>query len=56
MTRNGGRDARDATLAYREGDRTMAVVTIGRDRSSLEAEQAFERDDLPALDTFGRTR
>ena len=53
---HGSLDARDATLAYREGDRTRAVVTIGRDLTSLEAERAFEGDDLPALDTFGRTR
>ena len=32
---HGSVDARDATLAYREGDRTRAVVTIGRDRTSL---------------------
>jgi NADPH-dependent 2,4-dienoyl-CoA reductase/sulfur reductase-like enzyme/nitrite reductase/ring-hydroxylating ferredoxin subunit len=48
--------ARDATLAYRDGDRTRAVVTVGRDRVSLEAELAFERDDQAALAAFGRTR
>jgi 3-phenylpropionate/trans-cinnamate dioxygenase ferredoxin reductase subunit len=53
---HGSLDARDATLAYREGDRTRAVVTIGRDRISLEAERAFEADDRAALDAFGRTR
>jgi NADPH-dependent 2,4-dienoyl-CoA reductase/sulfur reductase-like enzyme/nitrite reductase/ring-hydroxylating ferredoxin subunit len=53
---HGSLAAHDATLAYREGDRTRAVVTIGRDRTSLEAERAFEQDDHAALDTFGRTR
>lgn len=53
---HGSLAARDATLAYREGDRTRAVVTIGRDRTSLEAELAFERDDHAALATFGKTR
>lgn len=53
---HGSVNARDATLAYREGDRTRAVVTIGRDRTSLEAEVAFERDDQAALAAFGKTR
>jgi NADPH-dependent 2,4-dienoyl-CoA reductase/sulfur reductase-like enzyme len=48
--------ARDATLAYRDRDRTLAVVTVGRDRVSLDAELAFERDDQRALTEFGRTR
>jgi apoptosis-inducing factor 3 len=53
---HGSLDALDVTLAYREGDRTRAIVTIGRDRTSLEAERAFEAGDQAALDTFGRTR
>jgi NADPH-dependent 2,4-dienoyl-CoA reductase/sulfur reductase-like enzyme/nitrite reductase/ring-hydroxylating ferredoxin subunit len=53
---HGSLAAKDATLAYREGDRTLAVVTIGRDRIGLEAELAFERGDRAALDAFGRTR
>jgi apoptosis-inducing factor 3 len=53
---HGTLGARDATLAYRDRDRTLAVVTVGRDRVSLEAELAFERDDQPALAAFGRTR
>jgi apoptosis-inducing factor 3 len=53
---HGSLAARDATLAYREGDRTLAVVTVGRDRTSLEAERAFEQGDRAALDAFGRTR
>jgi NADPH-dependent 2,4-dienoyl-CoA reductase/sulfur reductase-like enzyme len=53
---HGSLESRDVTLAYREGGETRAVVTIGRDRASLEAERAFEEDDRSALDTFGRTR
>jgi 3-phenylpropionate/trans-cinnamate dioxygenase ferredoxin reductase subunit len=53
---HGSLAARDATLAYREGVRTLAVVTVGRDRTGLEAELAFERRDLTALDAFGRTK
>jgi apoptosis-inducing factor 3 len=53
---HGDLPARDATLAYRLGDRTLAVVTIGRDRTSLEAELAFERDDRASLAAFGKTR
>jgi NADPH-dependent 2,4-dienoyl-CoA reductase/sulfur reductase-like enzyme len=34
---------RDCTLHYRRGDRTLAVVTLGRDRESLAAELAMER-------------
>ncbi len=53
---HGSLAAKDATLAYREGDRTLAVVTLGRDRTGLEAELAFERGDRLALDAFGKTR
>jgi apoptosis-inducing factor 3 len=53
---HGSLAARDATLAYRDGKRTLAVVTVGRDRTSLEAELAFERGDEAALGSFGRTR
>jgi NADPH-dependent 2,4-dienoyl-CoA reductase/sulfur reductase-like enzyme/nitrite reductase/ring-hydroxylating ferredoxin subunit len=34
---------RDATLRYWRGDRELAVVTVGRDKPSLEAELAMER-------------
>jgi len=53
---HGSLAARDATFAYREGDATLAVVTVGRDRTSLEAEVAFECGDRAALDAFGKTR
>ena len=41
----GTLDARDCTVTYKRGDRTLAVATIGRDVESLEAEVAME---LPA--------
>jgi 3-phenylpropionate/trans-cinnamate dioxygenase ferredoxin reductase subunit len=49
---HGNLDARDAHVVYREAGRVRAVVTIGRDRLSLEAEAAMERgayDELDAL-------
>jgi hypothetical protein len=48
--------ARDATVAYRRGGQTLAVATLGRDQTSLDAEAAFERGDEAALGAFGRTR
>ena len=48
--------ARDATLAYRRGGQTLAVATIGRDKTSLEAEAAIEAGDQAGLSAFGRTR
>ena len=53
---SGDLQARDATVAYRLGGRTLAVATLGRDGISLEAEAAFERDDQTALATFGVSR
>jgi apoptosis-inducing factor 3 len=52
----GDLDKRDATIAYRRGGKTLAVVTIGRDRTSLEAEVALESGDEKTLATFGRSR
>ena len=40
---------RDCIVAYRSGDRTLAVASIFRDRESLEAEVALERGDEDAL-------
>src|SRR6266540_1929 len=48
--------ARDATVAYRRGGKTLAVATVGRDRTSLEAEVALESGDDKTLATFGRSR
>jgi NADPH-dependent 2,4-dienoyl-CoA reductase/sulfur reductase-like enzyme/nitrite reductase/ring-hydroxylating ferredoxin subunit len=41
---------RDAIVAYREKGIIRAVATIGRDKSSLEAEAAFERNDNEELE------
>ena len=53
---HGALAARDATIAYRRGGKTLAVATLGRDRVSLDAELALERGDEAALESFGRTR
>jgi 3-phenylpropionate/trans-cinnamate dioxygenase ferredoxin reductase subunit len=45
----GDLGARDCALAFRRGDRTLALATIGRDRASLEAELALERGDEATL-------
>jgi apoptosis-inducing factor 3 len=38
---------RDCTVFYRQAAKALAVVTIGRDRKSLEAELAIERGEGP---------
>jgi apoptosis-inducing factor 3 len=53
---SGSLSARDATLAYRRGGQTLAVATVGRDRTSLEAEVALEAGDQATLAAFGRSR
>jgi NADPH-dependent 2,4-dienoyl-CoA reductase/sulfur reductase-like enzyme/nitrite reductase/ring-hydroxylating ferredoxin subunit len=53
---HGSLDARDATVAYRSAGATLAVVTVGRDRVSLDAELAFERGDQATLAAFGTSR
>jgi len=45
----GDLGALDCAIAFRNGDRTLALATIGRDRASLEAEVALERSDEAAL-------
>ncbi len=47
---------RDCTVAYRLGEKTLAVATLGRDTVSLAAEIAFERGDQAALRAFGKER
>lgn len=46
---SGSLQNKDCTLAFHEGARITAVVTIGRDRTSLLAEAALERGDQGAL-------
>jgi 3-phenylpropionate/trans-cinnamate dioxygenase ferredoxin reductase subunit len=41
--------SRDAAVAFRKGDKTLAIATIGRDHAGLEAEAAMERGDEAAL-------
>ena len=43
---------RECLFAFRDGGKITAIVTIGRDRDSLEAELAFETDDQAALETI----
>jgi 3-phenylpropionate/trans-cinnamate dioxygenase ferredoxin reductase subunit len=45
----GDLGALDCAVAFRSGERTLALATIGRDRASLEAELAMERGDEAAL-------
>ncbi len=44
---DGSIAARDCRVAYRRGERTLAVVTIGRDIESLRAEAELERAVAP---------
>ena len=50
---SGNVAAKDCTVALRSGPKTLAVITIGRDKESLAAEVAFEHDDTVALARFG---
>jgi NADPH-dependent 2,4-dienoyl-CoA reductase/sulfur reductase-like enzyme len=45
---------RNACAIYRHNNRAVAVATIGRDRLSLAAEAAFEKDDTPAVESLFR--
>jgi NADPH-dependent 2,4-dienoyl-CoA reductase/sulfur reductase-like enzyme/nitrite reductase/ring-hydroxylating ferredoxin subunit len=41
---DGDPAARDCTASFWDGEKKLAVVTVGRDRDSLDAELAFERE------------
>ena len=41
---DGSLSARDCTVTYKRGERTLAVATIARDRQSLDAELALEHE------------
>jgi NADPH-dependent 2,4-dienoyl-CoA reductase/sulfur reductase-like enzyme/nitrite reductase/ring-hydroxylating ferredoxin subunit len=41
---DGSLDRRDCTVRYRRGGRVLAVATVSRDRESMEAELAMERE------------
>jgi NADPH-dependent 2,4-dienoyl-CoA reductase/sulfur reductase-like enzyme len=45
----GDLSKRDAVLAYRRGDRTLAVAAVGRDKTGLEAELLMEQADDAGL-------
>ncbi len=45
---------RDAIVAYREGGRVRAVLTVGRDHASLEAGRALQTGDAVALEALLR--
>ncbi|HSC08227.1 MAG TPA: FAD-dependent oxidoreductase [Steroidobacteraceae bacterium] len=51
---NGSLADRDATVVYRRAGRTLAVVTIGRERQSLAIEAALEREDNAAVEALLR--
>ena len=51
---HGSLEKRDALIAYREGGRVAAVVTLGRDLASLEVEAAMERGDEAAVERIVR--
>jgi hypothetical protein len=42
---DGSLDARDASVSFVRGGRTIAVATVGRDRACLEAERALEKTE-----------
>ena len=46
---------RNCTVALRANQKTLAVISIGRDIESLEAEAAFERRDERRLALFGKS-
>jgi NADPH-dependent 2,4-dienoyl-CoA reductase/sulfur reductase-like enzyme/nitrite reductase/ring-hydroxylating ferredoxin subunit len=48
----GNLDQRDATVIYRNAGKLAAVLTVGRDKQSLEFEAALEKRDSAALDAL----
>jgi NADPH-dependent 2,4-dienoyl-CoA reductase/sulfur reductase-like enzyme len=48
----GSLEKRDCIAAFRDGGKIVAVVTIGRDRASLEAEHALSRGDEATLEAL----
>jgi 3-phenylpropionate/trans-cinnamate dioxygenase ferredoxin reductase subunit len=46
--------ARDATIVFRRAGAPLAVVTVGRDRLSLEIEAALERNDHAGVEALLR--
>jgi len=53
----GSLERRDATVIYRDAGKVAAVLTVGRDKQSLEFESALERRDDSALDALiGKAR
>ena len=48
----GDVEGRDCLVAFRKGGRTLAVASIYRDRESLQAELALERNDEATLQTL----
>jgi NADPH-dependent 2,4-dienoyl-CoA reductase/sulfur reductase-like enzyme/nitrite reductase/ring-hydroxylating ferredoxin subunit len=51
-TVHGNLEHRDATVIYRSAGKLAAVLTVGRDKQSLEFESALERRDEAALDAL----
>jgi NADPH-dependent 2,4-dienoyl-CoA reductase/sulfur reductase-like enzyme/nitrite reductase/ring-hydroxylating ferredoxin subunit len=49
---HGDLNGRDAIVGYRHGGRIRAVLTVGRDHTSLEAERALQTGDTKALEAL----
>jgi hypothetical protein len=47
---DGNVDEGDFITGYRLGDKILALAASGRDKASLEAEAAMEREDWKSLD------
>jgi NADPH-dependent 2,4-dienoyl-CoA reductase/sulfur reductase-like enzyme len=51
---HGSLQKRDAIVAYRRAGHVRAVLTVGRDRASLDAELALQKGDAKAIDALLR--